>query len=53
MKAFRLTGILRCIMAYLFPCLPSGLTRAMLKTILHFRKKITALILKQTENFLL
>lgn len=37
-KAFRLTGSLRCIMAYLFACLPSGLTHLTLKAIVHFRK---------------
>ncbi|HUX17556.1 MAG TPA: glycosyltransferase family A protein [Acidithiobacillus sp.] len=37
-KAFRLTGSVRCIMAYLFAFLPSGLTRPTLKAILHFRK---------------
>lgn len=37
-NAFRLTGSIRCIMAYLFACLPSGLTRLTLKAILHFRK---------------
>ncbi len=38
MKAFRLTGSMRCIMVYLFACLPSGLTRLTLKAMVHFRK---------------
>jgi len=38
MNAFRLTGSFLCFMAYLFACLPSGLTRPTLKAILHFRK---------------
>ena len=37
-KAFRLTGSVRCLLAYLFACLPSGLTRPTLNAIQHFRK---------------
>ena len=38
MKVYRLTGSFRCLMLYLFACLPPGLTRAMLKAVLYFRK---------------